>query len=406
MYVDDTVGTVQTSVSGLTTRVGKVETSVAGKQDTLTAEQLNAVNSGITTTKVQAYDGYAAQIAGKQDAALITSANYGENTTSDTSYPSVKAVADAITTATNDIASNEALGALSDRVDTVESDITSLESNKADKTELAGYATTTALAAKQDANMGAEAANQIVTTDGTGKITTAAKIDTSKVSGLSEVATSGSYNDLSDQPTLGTLAAMNTVGSTQIDNNAVTSDKIAAGAVTAGKIAAGAITNADISATANIDQSKINGLTNALAGKVDDADIANMQTTGNLVNTAGWETGKSSDTKYPSAAAVDAAITAATEGIASNDALEALDTRVTTAEGEIDTLGTTVAGKADKATTLAGYGITDAYTTTAADAAFIPRPGTNCTATGAKCVLVTNGTAFEWEEIARGSSES
>lgn len=43
-----------------------------------------------------------------------------------------------------------------------------------------------------------------------------------------------------------------------------------------------------------------------------------------------------------------------------------LNTRLTTAEGEIDTLQTNVAAlqnnKADKATTLAGYGITDAYT--------------------------------------------
>ena len=43
-----------------------------------------------------------------------------------------------------------------------------------------------------------------------------------------------------------------------------------------------------------------------------------------------------------------------------------LNTRLTTAEGEIDTLQTNVSAlqnnKADKATTLAGYGITDAYT--------------------------------------------
>ncbi len=41
--------------------------------------------------------------------------------------------------------------------------------------------------------------------------------------------------------------------------------------------------------------------------------------------------------------------------------LNALTTRVTTAEGDIDALE---GGKADKATTLAGYGITDAYTQT------------------------------------------
>lgn len=39
----------------------------SGKQDNLTQEQLNAVNSGITAAKVSTYDGYAAQIAGKQN---------------------------------------------------------------------------------------------------------------------------------------------------------------------------------------------------------------------------------------------------------------------------------------------------------------------------------------------------
>lgn len=48
--------------------------------------------------------------------------------------------------------------------------------------------------------------------------------------------------------------------------------------------------------------------------------------------------------------------------------LTALTTRVTTAEGDIDALETEVAKKADSATTLAGYGITDAYTKTQVDA--------------------------------------
>ena len=48
---------------------------------------------------------------------------------------------------------------------------------------------------------------------------------------------------------------------------------------------------------------------------------------------------------------------------------------------------------------------TDVYTKSAADDAFIPRPSANCTETGAKCVLVTNGTGFEWEVIVRGDEE-
>lgn len=77
----------------------KASQDVAGKQDALTAEQLNAVNSGITADKVSVYDGYADTIAGKQDALEYTaedSANKTDDMTADTGsttkYPTVHAV--------------------------------------------------------------------------------------------------------------------------------------------------------------------------------------------------------------------------------------------------------------------------------------------------------------------------
>lgn len=45
--------------------ISALQTSVAGKQATLSAAQLNAVNSGITSSKVSTYDGYATTIASK-----------------------------------------------------------------------------------------------------------------------------------------------------------------------------------------------------------------------------------------------------------------------------------------------------------------------------------------------------
>ena len=78
----------------------KASQDVAGKQDALTAEQLNAVNSGITAEKVSVYDGYADKIAGKQDALGYTAENAAnragsinaENQSSATAYPSVGAI--------------------------------------------------------------------------------------------------------------------------------------------------------------------------------------------------------------------------------------------------------------------------------------------------------------------------
>ena len=77
----------------------KASQDVAGKQDALTAEQLNAVNSGITAEKVSVYDGYADTIAGKQDALGYTAENAANKTDDMTAdagstikYPTVHAV--------------------------------------------------------------------------------------------------------------------------------------------------------------------------------------------------------------------------------------------------------------------------------------------------------------------------
>ena len=62
-------GTTKNPASGVVD-LGTVITAhqdISGKQDKLTADQLSAVNSGITADKVSTYDGYTTTIAGKQD---------------------------------------------------------------------------------------------------------------------------------------------------------------------------------------------------------------------------------------------------------------------------------------------------------------------------------------------------
>ena len=87
-------------------------------------------------------------------------------------------------------------------------------------------------------------------------------------------------------------------------------------------------------------------LTEGLAGKVDDAEITDMQVKTNLTTTL---SGTSTDTQYPSAKAVWDTIQAETSDIASSGDLSALKGRVDTAEGEIDTLQTQMTGKANTA---------------------------------------------------------
>lgn len=61
-----TSGGVYTALQDYATTTS-LTTALDEKQDNLTSTQLSAVNSGITSTKVSTYDGYASQIAGKQN---------------------------------------------------------------------------------------------------------------------------------------------------------------------------------------------------------------------------------------------------------------------------------------------------------------------------------------------------
>ena len=353
-YVDDKVGTVETSVTTLSGRVdtaeGEIETlgtELDAKLDSATAASTYATQSALTSG-----------LAGKQDKKLITSAEYATNLSSETGYPSVAAVEAAIDAATDGMV-----------------------------TDVSG---------KVDIAQGAGAANKAVITGADGNITT--------------------------------------------------------GEVTSGMIADGTIVNADISASAAIDQSKINGLEASLGAK---------ENVANRVTTKTWDTNKNSDEKYPTAGAVNAAITTATSGITSDvseltaqveentqgiadnasdistntSAIGTLTSLTTTEQGNLVGAINEVAGEvADVSGDIAlKQNITDnTFTTTAktvpgavnelktavdaaADAAEaaqtaadakIPMPSGECSNPTNKCVLVSNGTSsFEWEVVARGVSQ-
>lgn len=113
------------------------------------------------------------------------------------------------------------------------------------------------VATKQDILTSGEKGNVVVS--GTGAVVTGVTADAGTVT---VVKGNVSYDDLTDKPTLGALAAK------------------------------GAITNADVASDAAIDQSKISGLTSALSGK---------EVTSNKVTSL---SDKSTDTQYPSAKAV------------------------------------------------------------------------------------------------------
>ena len=164
-----------------------INTALAGKQATLTSTQLNAVNSGITSTKVSTYDGYNEKITAAQNAAnaKVATAQGPGNAN--------KAV---ITNSSGNVTTGQiASGMIADGT-IVNADIAA--DAKIATSKISGLGT---LATKN-------AVTSAEITDGTitnADIAADAKIATSKISGLAKVATSGLYGDLTGTPTIPTV---------------------------------------------------------------------------------------------------------------------------------------------------------------------------------------------------------
>lgn len=93
-----------------------------------------------------------------------------------------------------------------------------------------------------------------------------------------------------------------------------------------------------------------------------------------------------------------------TDGAPTEGNLEEINNKITTIEGNITTITADVANKADKATTLAGYNISDAYTQTQTEEKIIelavPQPTEDCIAESGLCVLsVGTDGQFKWVNV-------
>ena len=226
-----------------------INTALAGKQATLSAAQLNAVNSGITLNKVSTYDGYNEKITAAQNAANAK------------------------------VAIAQGSAAI----------------NKAVITNASGNITTGTI-------------SSAMITDGTitnADISASAAIATSKISGLATVATTGSYDDLIDQPTIPTVNN----GQLTINVNG-TSHSFTANQ-------AGG-TTVDIDIPDEVDFSGLSGSTTGggnvvtnvtqTNGKVSAFKGITAEVASNRVTSANFDSNTSNDTKYPTVKAVADAI--------------------------------------------------------------------------------------------------
>lgn len=157
---------------------------LATKQNTLTPEQQAAVDSGITKTKVTAYDGYATEIAKKLD-----------STTAASTYATKTSVTEAL----------------------------------ADKQEVLGYTPENVVNKAKVIGDDNKASDTLYPT--VGAITT---------------WVSSEISDLSELPVNPGLIEDGTLAGSKLQNGAITEEKIADGAVTTDKIADGAVTEAKL----------------------------------------------------------------------------------------------------------------------------------------------------------------
>ncbi|MBQ8041722.1 MAG: hypothetical protein IJ273_00140, partial [Alphaproteobacteria bacterium] len=271
----DAADAAQESADAAAASAKTANDAVALKQDKLTAAQLNAANSGITSAKVSTYDGYATTIAGKQDKKLATEITTAVSGAKDSYYPSVGLMETSIATANNNVmdsvnSKQDALtttqlaavnsGITSTKVSTYDGYAATIAGKQATISDLATIRSGAAAGATalQKADIATGTSNGTISVDGSNVAVkglgsaayTASTAYATAAQGtlaasavqpgdLAEVATSGSYNDLTDKPTIpsGALASKST------------------------------ITNADVADNAAIAQSKISGLTTALSGK-------------------------------------------------------------------------------------------------------------------------------------------
>ena len=329
---------------------------------------------------------------------LTTNAEWATEKAADDKYPSNAAVDAAIIAATEDIASSETVEQIQTDLDAAEADIVELQTDK------------------QDKNMGAGAANHIVTTDGTGNITSSATIANTQVSGL------------------GTLATKSTVTSADITD--------------------GTIAEGDLNASINASLDKAD---TALQKTAADAAYA-VKSTETTASTAasnaqqaltdiGTKSELTTTNKDNLVGAINE-LDAAMGDMATNETIQGIQTDLTELEGKVDTNTTNIGtntthigtvgnlsttAKSDlvsavnEVKTQADKGVSDAATaqsaaeaaqstatqaqTTATQAqttanAAIPKPSGTCAEPTSKCVLTYNNSQYAWEVIERGASEN
>ena len=376
-------------LSALTTRVGTLETAsathatkteLAGKQDKIAGAQLEALNSGITADKVEAYDGYAAQISGKLDAATADGKYAAKSTEGVASTASTNAQTALTNIGTLTNLTTEAKTNTVAAINEVASEAAAAASAASAADTKAGQAQTAATAAQGDV----DALEAVVNNGTTGLAAAHTAIDALESGKLDKSGTAARATaDASGNVITTTYATKAEIADLATDENlALKQDKTDNNLETTNKTVVGAIN--EVRGTANTASSTATAAQEDATQALEDA--ATAQSAAEAAKTA-------ADSKLPTAT-YNAQV-----GTVNATNMGTTATTVVTAIKE-------VAGEASAAQSTATAAQQTATQAQQTANAAIPAPSDACADPDNKCVLVSAGAGnYSWEVIARGDAE-
>lgn len=439
-YVDQQVGTKAdaATVSSLQSTVSGHTTQIAGKADKATTLAGYGITDGATKTELT--EG----LAGKVDNADITDMQVKTNltttlsgTSTDTQYPSAKAVWDTIQAETSDIASSGELSALQGRVTTAEGEIDTLQSDmagKANTADLGDLATLDAVGSAQITD------GAVATADIADKAVTEAKLSDTVNASLDKADTALQAADLADYVTtdaanaayavkstegvantastnaqtaltnIGTLTNLTTEAKTNTVaaiNEVATEAAAAASAASAADTKAGQAQTAATAAQGDVDalEGVVNNAETGLAAAhtaIDALESGKLDKTATAARATADASGNVITTTYATKAEIADLATDENLALKQDKTDNTLTTTNKTVVGAINEVKTT----ADGASTAASAAQEAAEAAQATASAAIPAPTAACAEPDNKCVLVSSGAGnYSWEVIARGSAE-
>ena len=361
------------------------KTELAGKQNTIVGAQLEALNSGITADKVEAYDGYAAQISGKLDTA-----------TADGKYAVKSTEGVANTASTNAQSALTNIGTLSQLTTDAKGNTVAAINEVAKEAADAQSTATGAQSAVDAVESTIGGYGDIVSHDASEFATTGAL--TSGLAGKldSDATAARATADASGNVITTTYATKAEIANMATDENlALKQDKTDEGLETTNKTVVGAIN--EVRGTANTANSTATAAEVAAEAAQEDAtqaleDAAAAQSAAEAAQTA-------ADSKLPTATYNSQV------GTVSATNMGTTATTVVAAIKEVAGEAAAAQSTASSANTAAGEAQEAAEAAQATANAAIPKPDGECSNPANKCVLTFNNSVYAWEVIERGAAE-